>query len=503
MRPLRTISALLVLPFFALALQAETAAASRPAEHLTLKEAIQRALAKNYTLQAEAFSVTIAKAQVLEQLGAFDPTLTGRYNYSDNEQPLLRDPVTGLRPAAQVSRDDSYTLGLGGALPWGLSYSLSATSNNARGSVNNFADNFASFAGVSGRQALLRDGGFGAATAQIRIAQSNRSISEWQFRQTVIDTITRVINAYYELDFALAQDRAAIRSRDAMARLVEENEKRHAAGSMSEYDVTQAKARLAMQGESILFTASQVHDAENALKSLISDERTARLLDWHVAVDSFPAVVGDISPDAALDFAVALRKRPDYQQAAATLKRNDINFRYQRNQLLPRVDLVGSYGYNGYDTANSVSQRLVRNQDYRAYTYGVEVSIPLTFTAERGRYRAAKGQLRQAETYLQKLEQDIVVSVGNAANQIETARKRVEATRNARALEEQTLEAETKRLRAGTGSTFFLLQEQQILAGLEVSEARALADYHRALAAYDRELGVTLEKQNVAMTQPL
>ncbi len=479
-----------------------TRAATPLPEHLSLADAIKLALAKNYTLQAEAFSVSIANAQVTEQLGTFDPKLTYRYSHGENEQPLLADPVTGLRPAAQVSRDDSYSLGVGGLLPWGMSYSLTATSDNARSTVNNFADNFASFAGVTGRQPLLRDGGFGAGTAQIRIALTNRSISEWQFRQAVIDTITQVIGAYYELDFAQAQDRAAQRSRDAMARLVEENEKRHAAGSMSEFDVTQAKARLAMQGESVLFTAKAVHDAENALKALISDDRTTSLLDWHVSVDPFPAAAASSGADAALDFAVALKKRPDYQQASATLKRNDINFRYQRNQLLPRVDLVGSYGYNGYDAADSVSRRMVRNEDYRAYTYGVEVSIPLTFTSERGRYRAAKSQLRQAETYLQKLEQDIVVSVGNAANQIETARQRVIATREARELQEQTLEAETKRLRAGTGSTFFVLQEQQILASLEVSEARALADYHRSVAEYDRQIGVTLEKQNIALTMP-
>jgi outer membrane protein TolC len=203
-----------------------------------------------------------------------------------------------------------------------------------------------------------------------------------------------------------------------------------------------------------------------------------------------------------MDFREALRKRPDYQQALLNVKRSDINFRLQRNQMLPRVDLVGSYGYNGYDIDEAGSRQMVRDQDHRAYSWGAVVSIPLTFTTERGRYRAAKLQLRQSETSLQSLEQQIVVLVGNSAGQIETTRKRVEAAKVARELGQQALDAELKRLRAGTGSTFFVLQQQEILTSLEVSELRAQSDYQKALADYDRQLGVTLEKQRISVTPP-
>ncbi|MBI2515279.1 MAG: TolC family protein [Opitutae bacterium] len=487
------------------ALWAQTSPAAAPepagAEHITLQDAIQRALAKNYTIKSHAFDVSVARARVTEQFGIFDPKLTGSYNYSDSELPQLVDPATGVRPAASISRDDSYSLGLNGLLPWGLNYTLSADSGNTRGTSNSFADNYNSFAGVSGRQPLLRDFGFGATTAQIRIALTNRNISEWSFRQSVIDTLTRVIFAYYDLDYAYAQHRSVLRSRDSTAALVAENEKRNKVGQMSEFDVTQARGRLALREEGVLFTERQIRDAENELKALISDDRTTKLLDWRIQVDSQP-VPPVVMVNAALDFLEALKKRPDYQQAQLALKRGDINYRYQRNQLLPRVDLVGSYGYSGYDTSRQVSRDLVRHEDYRSYSYGMQVTVPLTFTAERGRYRAAKYQLRQAETDLQRLEQDIVVRVGNSAGQIETSRKRVEATRAARELGQQTLDAEVKRLRAGTGSTFFVLQQQELLSSLEISEARALADYNKAIAEYDRQLGTTLEKLNVSLSVP-
>ena len=39
-------------------------------------------------------------------------------------------------------------------------------------------------------------------------------------------------------------------------------------------------------------------------------------------------------------------------------------------------------------------------------------------------------------------------------------------------------------------------------AGAEVSEARAQSDYHKALADYDRQLGVTLEKLHISIDPP-
>ena len=65
-----------------------------------------------------------------------------------------------------------------------------------------------------------------------------------------------------------------------------------------------------------------------------------------------------------------------------------------------------------------------------------------------------------------------------------------------------TAHAEEKRLRAGPGNTFFVAQQQELLAFAEVQEANAHADYYKALAEYDRQLGVTLAKRSIAIDPP-
>ena len=498
MLPLRRLIALLF--FSALTLLGFALPVTGP-QTITLDEAIQRALAKNFAIKVEGFDAAIASARVTESLGKFDPVLSGSYNHAENRNPLLTfDSTTGLR---NTTRDetDTYDLGVGGLLPWGMTYRLGGSTTNARGTFNAYADNFDSFAGVSGTQPLLRDFGFGPTLASIRIARANRGISDWQFRQTVMDTVTRVIYAYHDLNFAHAFVRSATRSRDLAAGLLAENEKRFKVGSMSEYDVTSARSRVASRQENVLTAERQMLDAENAFKQLITDDHTTGLLAQHLAIEP-PATAPIITVDPAADFRIALEKRPDYQQAKLALQRSGVNSRLQSNQLLPRVDLVGSYGHNGYAADRAASRRQVQDQDYRSYSWGVVVSVPLTFTTERGRYRAAKLQQRQSETQLQQIEQAIVVYVGNAAGQIETAQKRIQSNRQARELAEATLDAEVKRLRVGQSSTFFVAQQQEILSFAEVREAAAQSDYAKALAEYDRQLGVTLEKLHIDVEPP-
>jgi outer membrane protein len=470
-------------------------------EKITLEDAIQRALAKNFAIKVNRFETEIARADVLAAFGKFDPVINGRYDYSESFNPDLVDATTGLRPPPSFRKSDRVDLSLDGLLPWGMTYQLGATSTNSRGTFNAYADNYDTFAGISGRQPLLRGFGFGPTLASIRIAQANRSISQWFFRQSVINTVTEVINAYHNLNFAYANLRSALNAKELATQLVEENRKRFKVGSMSEYDVTFAESRAAQRDTAILNAQRTVFVAENALKQLITDGKTPGLLAQRLTIEP-PPPSPIVVVDPAADFRIALEKRPDYQQAKLVLKRDGINTRLQLNQMLPRVDLVGSYGYNVYDTDLGISRQQVKNEEYRDYSWGVVVSIPLTFTTERGRYRAAKLQQRQSATELERVEQDIVVRVGNAANLIETAQKNIQVARRARELAQYVLDSEIKRLRAGSSRSDRVADQQQEFSRAEVEEARALGDYARALAEYDRQLGVTLEKLNITIDPP-
>lgn len=463
---------------------ASTARAAAPA--LTLEEAIHLALEKNQQIKVESYGRSIARANLLTALGQFDPAVTFRRSYSEDGTPYSADPFI-----KQLVQNDSYSLALEGRSPWGMTYSLGAQAQNQRSTVNTtvFPQGFLSFAGLSVTQPLLRGFGFNAAYADVRIAKADRSISDWQFRQTAIDTVTHVVVAYSDLAFAQQQLRIAERSRNLAAGLLDENEKRYKVGSISESEVTQARARTANRAEAILYAEQGVADATNRLRQLIGE------IDFPIDPETFALELidpPDITVQPAQDLQTALELRPDYQAAKLGLVKNVTREKSARNRLLPEVDFVGSYGYAGLDTTFPGSRRMVADRENRSYSAGLVVSVPLTFAEGRGRLRSARLQARQAEADLLRLKQDIALSIAHAAGEIRTTRRRVVANHAAYDLAKQALDAELKKLRAGTSNSFFVLNLQEQLAGVESSLYNSLADQRRALAFYDQEIGRTL-----------
>jgi outer membrane protein TolC len=247
---------------FALAVVAPRASAVP----LTVDDAIKLALQNNQRVKVSAFGPEIGKAQVTQAYGQFDPVLTFRRSYSEQETPGLIAPLI-TRPLTQI---DEYQLSLDGLSPWGMTYSLGATANNTRGTAPGLSNNddYNTFAGVTITQPLLRGFGFGATLVTLRVTKANRSISDWQHRQTVIDTVTNVILTFNNLQEARANLAIARSSRGTTAQLLDETEKKNRVGAVADADVIQTRAQLATREEQILLAERSVRDVENQLLRL-------------------------------------------------------------------------------------------------------------------------------------------------------------------------------------------------------------------------------------------
>lgn len=462
---------------------------------LTLDQAIRLALENNQRVKVSAYSPLIARANVLTEYGRFDPALTFARSQGESEFPGTF-PSPSIRP---FTRTDDYSATLDGQLPWGLSYSIGTTAQNQRGTFNSFTDGYATFGGVTITQPLLRNFGFGANLAGLRVAKANRGISQWQHRQTVIDIVTEVVYAFNSLQQAHDNLRIARFSRDLATQLFSDNQKRHRVGAISDADVTQAEARVANREEAILYAERNLRDLENQLRQYTGRDDFATGGPGLTIAELPPA--SPLTVNAAENYQAALAGRPDYQAARLGLKIDRTNHAYARNQLLPSVDFVGSYGYGGLDPVFRTARDQVRDRDARTYSAGLVVRVPIAFAEGRGRTRAARLALQKSEAELVRLEQDIALSIAAAAGQIETTQQRVAANRRALDLARQSLDAEEKRYKAGTSTTFLVLQQQELLAGTENSYARSLADQRRALATYEREVATTLDHYQITLTE--
>jgi len=285
---------------------------------LTLDQAVRLALENNQDVKVEAYNPLIARANVLTAEGQFDPALNFSRSYSSS----VTDPINSDIVLPTLVKTDNYSLTLAGLLPTGLTYTIGGSAENQRGTYNNFAGDYVTFGGVNLTQPLLRGFGFAANLVNVRVAQANRSISKWQYRQTLIDTVTNVIVAYNQLVLAHAELRIAERYRDLGARLLTESRQRIKAGSGAQNDVITAQSQVASREEAILEAENSLRSTDNQLRLLVG-EKSFPPDQPLLTVESPPVPAAAVDP--AKDFQEALNRRPDYQQARLGITVNRAN----------------------------------------------------------------------------------------------------------------------------------------------------------------------------------
>jgi HAE1 family hydrophobic/amphiphilic exporter-1 len=155
--------------------------------------------------------------------------------------------------------------------------------------------------------------------------------------------------------------------------------------------------------------------------------------------------------------------------------------------------LIGGYGKDltnlfGFGTRN--------------ITVGVAISFPFHNKTAEANLASARIQREQLGASFRSQDQAIEMDVRNAAQSVDTAQKRVVASRAARESAEQQLVGEQKLYEVGRSTTFLLLQRQQELTAARTNVLQAQTDYNKALADLQRATGSTLRANNVEVNNP-
>lgn len=487
--------ALLFTLFCATSALAEEPAPRPTVLKLTVEKALELALAKNFSIQVQRFEPKIAREEVRKSLGKFDPDFQIR---AERAEDTVRNVFgNGIRlETSDVNRVDRLTSGISGVTAWGTEYEIGYGTRSFTGTNNFWGDQFDTEGRVAITQPLLKGAGPAANLNELRIARNNVMVSEWQLKDRVIDIMTETIFIYNELQLSIENLAVAERSRELARQLFTDNQKRVEIGVASPLDVTEARAEVAAREEGVILAQRNILDNENLLKQQVTTDLMPLL---GVRVEIAPPVSRPFQANVPAGVKDALELRPDYRQAILQLEQRHIRLAFQKNNLLPRIDLTGSLSLLGLDDDFGGSIRRVGDRDQTAWSAGVIFSIPLGNREARGSYNAAQLEVAKQIVALQELEQQIIVEVDNASGQIITARERIASTKEASRLAQESLDAGEERLRVGTGRTFEVLELQKRLIEAEAAELRARSDYNKAVSEYYRKTGTMLRIYNVSM----
>jgi HAE1 family hydrophobic/amphiphilic exporter-1 len=513
---------------------------------LSLGQAVEMALANNLDIEIERTNRSTAEQSVLAARGFFDPVFRWAPLFENRNTPVAN--VFQGSGGRLNDRNWNNNLFLEQRLPnWGTSGGVSFT--NLRQTTSNPFANFnpalTSQLSFNFTQPLVRGFRIDRPRAEIKIRQKQVDLANVDLETRVIDIITRVEQAYYDL---VAAREAVVVTEDSVAWAREQlglNQRLVKAGTLAPVEISAAEAELQRRIDTWYSNLGALTEVENNLKQLIAPEREAEI--WGDAI--IPSDVEMLKPSTdnlreAIN--VALDKRTEFRSLSVRKEINDVEKELQTNLRKPEINLVGQYALNGLagsmsslqnpfanlnapvnNRINELSRRLgleplpeapafgappeflvgsyggalqnLFSGRYQTVLAGVQIDFNLrnrTAEANYGQTLITEKRLKLERT---RAEQVIQAQVRNALQGIETARQRIEAAEASARAAKEKLDSEIRLFQTGESTNFLVLTRQNEYADSRRRAVVARLDYNKSVARLEQAVGTTLVVHKVTI----
>jgi outer membrane protein TolC len=491
---------------------------------LTLRDAIDLALARNPNLAIEKIRLEQAREKINEQKGNYDSlinfrTLAGRH---DNVVASRFYP-TGLYIDSEQAQSVGYESKnqMGGRINVALDYRRLVSTSNTQ----TLSPQYSATLNVTLTQSLLRDFGREIGTTQIRVAEKEKEIAEQNIYHRVSQLIQQVEEAYWSLAFLRQNLEARKRSLKFARGLLEQNEALLSAGRVAPVSVLEARSGVAAHEEEELNAESQMKKFEDRLKVLLRiDLASASITPVNI---SEPQTVAF---DPGRSVAAALRRRAEIQALQREVEQREIERKFAANQKKPRLDVTLQYGVAGLagrpnptclDPTSPVCEPVGSNvngtvfadektpkdafasmlwrKPFDAWSVDVKFEMPLGNNAAKSRLAEADLQLLESNTRLRAARDQVESEIRDAMRETLAAQKRIDAARENVVFVEDQLEGTRRKFEAGLSSSYDVLQVLEEVDKARTIEYKAVMDFNIGQSKVRLAEASTLEKYNIAI----
>ncbi len=479
---------------------------------LSLPQAVALTLQNVLDLDVASYALDETRFGIQSARGAFDPYVELDLGATGSQNAT----ASRLQSSATKSATGNFTFA--GLLPLGTTYALGWSNRRLDQAIPGFTTvnpTYSSGLTASVTQPLLRNFGRTVNERFVVQAKLSRDSSAYDFVRAVQSAIQLTDNAYWDLVYAVENLRAKQEALDRAKDLNRITKIKIDVGALAPIDIVQTEVTIAQREQDIITAEGLIGDAQDRLRRLLNVESQP---DWSRPIVPTDRPTRESLRDvfqANVDAGVtrALEARPEVRQALISIESKKVTRAYWRNQLLPRLDLSASYGYNGLG-----AQSLIQNPDgtltqlnysdavqdifhrtYPNWTLGVTLVVPIGNNVARGNDAVADADLELSRTNFAITKANLQVEVRAAARAIDTAYRSVAAATKARELAERNLDAEKKKYENGMTTSFQVAQIQNDLTTAITGELQAITTYQKDITAWHKSVGDILEVKGVVI----
>jgi outer membrane protein len=458
-----------------------------------------------------------------------DPLFTGTLQYESANTQQSTTFLTGTNTLANNTATYNFNYSEG----FVTGTSMTVGFNNSRGTTNSERSDYSpllqSSFRVQATQHLLQGCCKWVNERFIIQAKNTRRITDSAFRQQLIFTIGQVESIYWALVSAYEDEQAKERALQQSTQLASDNRKQLQIGTLAPLDVVNSDAAVASDNQALISSQSNLEYQQLLMKQAIvrnlNDPQLANapvVPTDRVSLDRLPEE--DMQTEDLIR--VAYQNNPQIEQAALTLKNDELTIRAEKNGLLPTLDAYGFYGGSGVGGQQNPALNCsntnifvpcppgqVPNSGYGTvlgntlnntspdWGVGVNLSIPIRNRTAQADQVRSQMEYRQSQMRMQQLYTQIRINVINGVYAITNDRAAVQSSESARDYAAQALDAEQKKYRLGASTTANVLQMERNLATAEDNVISAVAAYARDRSSLGQILATTLDKYGVSLTE--
>jgi outer membrane protein TolC len=492
---------------------------------LSVGDVIRLMLQSNLDVTANRFSPLSSRYFVDTLFRAFDPTLNIGATVGKSTQPIASQLTAGAGATAYQQLYHRYSIGYGQTLHTGTRVDVDffMNRNSSNNQFNTFNPAYSGTLNYAVTQPLLRNYGRNINDTAIRIAQNNRNVSEIDFELQMIDLVTTAQVLYWDLVYQREDIKVRKQSLELAQKTLSDNKRQVQIGTTAPIDVVQAESAVAQREEQMVttsYTADQTQDRVKRLMTNLSDPALVLAQLNPIDPPRKPSTDALMPLPDAIKY--ALESRPEMRLTDVQLQNSDLELKYNKNQLLPSLNVAASYTQSGVGGVQRNRTQLggeeivsitrgglgdafgqVFGYNYTGYSVGFNLQIPLSNKAVQAEYSKALAAKQAIAARRNSIAQQIALDIRNANSQVEMNRARITAAEKALELANMQLEAEQKKFQLGTSQLRFVLQEQQNVTAAQTSQIQALVNYAKSVVDYDRAVGRTLRKNNIEIDKQL
>ncbi len=315
---------------------------------MTLADAVRMTLEQNNDVSIARLEVDDARQSVRAAEGFYDPRVTPNFGYQRNVS--ANTSAIGGATEGRLERTElDGGAGMTGRTPWAggrFAIDFSASRLDTSNQFARLNPEFPSALTGTYVQPLLRGRSIDVERRNILLARRAVDLTDAQLTQVIMDQLTLVEEAYWDLAFA-ARNLDVLNNALGQARAqVDSNGRQVTQGTLAPIDVVEAQTQVSRFEQAVASGQQALTSAENRLKRLILANRSAQA--WNQPL--VPADLADRSaPAIVLDEAVklALARRPELRALDITRAQNEIDRAFFKNQTKPQLNVVGGYTLSG------------------------------------------------------------------------------------------------------------------------------------------------------------